>query len=130
MSTEQNNMSIATQDLSIVSRHKGVFTEPPVVTPTRKTPDGPLLGNGDLGVAISGVIERRRFYGLDSHASNTMTEILYLCTAFQGLFVSEMNHHQQHLPDNFLLPVHTLTVNFPLYIQHCGKKPGLCWYHI
>ncbi len=46
--------------LSIVARHKGVFTEPPAMTPSRKTPDGPLLGNGDMGVTIGGVSERRK----------------------------------------------------------------------
>jgi hypothetical protein len=72
---ERGASPISTKDASVIARQKGVFTEPPVVTPTRKTPDGPLLGNGDLGVAISGVIERRRFYGLDEHASNTITDI-------------------------------------------------------
>ncbi len=54
----------ASQALAIVSRQRGVFTAPPIVTPTRKVPDGPLLGNGDVGVAIGGVIERQKFFGL------------------------------------------------------------------
>ena len=42
--------------LAIVARHKGVFTSPPVLVPTRKVPDAPLLGNGDLGVVAAGVV--------------------------------------------------------------------------
>ncbi len=55
---------IARQALAIVSRQKGVFTSPPVLMPTRKLPDGPLLGNGDVGVAIGGVVERQKYFGL------------------------------------------------------------------
>ena len=56
---------VAEQALKIVARQKGVFSQPPGIVPTRKFPDGPLLGNGDLGVTIGGVIERRVVYGLD-----------------------------------------------------------------
>jgi alpha-L-fucosidase 2 len=66
--------STAERALSIVARHKGVFTAPPIVMPTRKVPDGPLLGNGDLGVAIGGVIERQRQYGHGA-AGNTASTI-------------------------------------------------------
>jgi len=59
-----DSRSISNQALALVSRQKGVFTAPPLVMPTRKMPDGPLLGNGDLGVAIGGVIERQRRFGL------------------------------------------------------------------
>jgi hypothetical protein len=62
--TSPDNLSLSAQALAIVSRQKGVFTAPPVVMPTRKVPDGPLLGNGDVGVAIGGVIERQRYFGL------------------------------------------------------------------
>ncbi|MEI6675075.1 MAG: glycoside hydrolase family 95-like protein [Verrucomicrobiota bacterium] len=64
----------AERALSIVSRHKGVFTAPPVLMPTRKVPDGPLLGNGDVGVAIGGVLERQRQY--DHGADNTASTII------------------------------------------------------
>ena len=50
--------------LAIVARHRGVFTNPPVLVPTRKVPDAPLLGNGDLGVVAAGVVERLRYHGL------------------------------------------------------------------
>ncbi|MDQ1913961.1 hypothetical protein RAC89_26520 [Paenibacillus sp. GD4] len=44
------------------SGRKGVFTEPPVRIPTDKWTDAPLLGNGDVGVAIGGGPEQQTFY--------------------------------------------------------------------
>jgi len=64
---------ISRQALEIVARHRGVFTRPPVVMPTRKVPDGPLLGNGDIGVAIGGVIERLRYFGLGEEGGAKVT---------------------------------------------------------
>ena len=57
--------TLAVEALAVVSRQKGVFTVPPVATPSRKIPDGPLLGNGDLGVTIGSVMERHRTIGDD-----------------------------------------------------------------
>jgi len=45
----------------IVSRHTAVFTAPPRRVPTNKVVDGPILGNGDLGVALAGAAERQVF---------------------------------------------------------------------
>ena len=42
--------------------YTAVFTEPPKGVPTYYMPDGPLLGNGDLGVALAGQPEEQRFY--------------------------------------------------------------------
>ena len=46
----------------IVSRQKGVFEHPPENVPSRKTVDGPIMGNGDVGVTISGSPESLRFW--------------------------------------------------------------------
>src|ERR1039457_6662055 len=45
-----------------VSKHLAVFAEPPKHVPTQGMPDGPLLGNGDVGVALAGPPEMQRFY--------------------------------------------------------------------
>jgi alpha-L-fucosidase 2 len=45
-----------------VSQYKGVFTAPPSHIPTGKTPDGPIAGNGDVGLVYSGTPESQRFY--------------------------------------------------------------------
>lgn len=55
---------VARQAQAVVARQKAVFTAPPILMPTRKMPDGPLIGNGDVGVAIGGVVERLKYFGL------------------------------------------------------------------
>ncbi len=62
---DQDDSPVPAQALEIVARQKGVFTQPPKIVPTRKVPDGPLLGNGDLGVTLGGVTERQVVYGLN-----------------------------------------------------------------
>jgi len=39
-----------------------VFNEPPKRTPTRHMPDGPLMGNGDLGVVMGGAANALTFW--------------------------------------------------------------------
>jgi len=52
-----------TQDAGqIVGRHAAVFTTPPQQTPFDTAVDGPLLGNGDIGVAIGGTPELLRLF--------------------------------------------------------------------
>jgi alpha-L-fucosidase 2 len=45
-----------------VSRYKAVFTEPPKKVPTPTVPDGPISGNGDVGILIGGKPEFQTFY--------------------------------------------------------------------
>jgi hypothetical protein len=63
----------AEQALAIVARQKAIFSAPPIVMPTRKVPDGPLLGNGDVGVAIGGVVERQKYFGLGEGGGANVT---------------------------------------------------------
>ena len=46
----------------VVSRHVAVFTEPPKRVPSVYGVDGPLLGNGDVGVVLSGEPEEQTFW--------------------------------------------------------------------
>jgi alpha-L-fucosidase 2 len=46
---------------TIVSKYKTEWSEPPELTPADKAVDGPLLGNGDMGVAISGTAKEHQF---------------------------------------------------------------------
>ena len=48
--------------LAIVAKHQAVFTAPPKKVPTNMMVDGPILGNGDLGVAMGGAPERQVFH--------------------------------------------------------------------
>ncbi|MBJ6361787.1 glycoside hydrolase family 95-like protein [Paenibacillus sp. GCM10012307] len=45
-----------------LDKYKGVFTEPPKIVPTDKVVDGPVIGNGDLGVTTSGNPEHQRLW--------------------------------------------------------------------
>jgi hypothetical protein len=47
---------------SAVPAHTTVFTRPPQHVPTNMMPDGPLLGNGDVGVVLAGPPEEQRFF--------------------------------------------------------------------
>ncbi|MFO1521161.1 MAG: LamG-like jellyroll fold domain-containing protein [Kiritimatiellia bacterium] len=52
--------------------HTFVFTAPPRNVPTRGMPDGPLLGNGDVGVVLAGPPEAQRFHiGKNDFWTNT-----------------------------------------------------------
>ena len=47
---------------AIVAKHVVVMTSPPQLVPSGRVVDGPILGNGDLGIAIGGPAEEQRFY--------------------------------------------------------------------
>jgi alpha-L-fucosidase 2 len=47
---------------AIVGRQTFVMTKPPVRVPSGTVVDGPILGNGDVGVALAGAAEQQRFY--------------------------------------------------------------------
>ncbi len=46
----------------IVSQYNAVFRYPPKGTPSKTIADGPLLGNGDMGVCISAIDKGQRFW--------------------------------------------------------------------
>jgi alpha-L-fucosidase 2 len=48
--------------IAIVARQTFVMTKPPVHVPSGTVVDGPILGNGDVGVALAGPPERQQFY--------------------------------------------------------------------
>jgi hypothetical protein len=48
--------------LNVVSKYKIVFNEPPSHIPSVFSVDAPLLGNGSVGVAVSGPPEKQVFY--------------------------------------------------------------------
>ena len=45
-----------------VAKHQAIFTAPPRGVPTNGMPDGPLLGNGDVGIVMAGTPEAQRFF--------------------------------------------------------------------
>lgn len=49
-------------DTGVFMDYKAVFDAPPKNVPTNAMPDGPLLGNGDVGVALAGPPEKQCFH--------------------------------------------------------------------
>ena len=45
-----------------VSRYKAVFTHPPRKVPTPTVPDGPISGNGDMGIVFGGKPDSQKIY--------------------------------------------------------------------
>ena len=43
-------------------KYKAIFSSPPLNVPTNKVPDGPIAGNGDVGLVIGGNNEELDFY--------------------------------------------------------------------
>ncbi|HEY3331090.1 MAG TPA: hypothetical protein VGK19_13770 [Capsulimonadaceae bacterium] len=67
--------------LDIVSRHTAVFDASPTNVPTQRMPDGPLLGNGDVGVVIAGTANDQLFYiGKNDFWQITEPKIVSLAT--------------------------------------------------
>lgn len=51
-----------TAELSTAAKHVAIFDQPPQRVPTRGMVDGPLLGNGDVGVVVAGPPEAQQFH--------------------------------------------------------------------
>ncbi|MBN1417948.1 MAG: beta-galactosidase [Planctomycetes bacterium] len=61
----------------IVARHTAIFTSPPAVAVSDKVVGGPILGNGDVGVAMSGPPERQNLHiGKNDFWSSTPPRII------------------------------------------------------
>lgn len=55
-------MNSRTSPATNVSKYKAVFNRPPAQVPSEKVVDGPIIGNGDVGVVVSGEPELQRFW--------------------------------------------------------------------
>ena len=51
----------ASEGFKHAARHTAIFNWPPAHVPSAYMADGPLLGNGDLGIALGG-LERSSFF--------------------------------------------------------------------
>jgi alpha-L-fucosidase 2 len=51
-----------TETYPMAAKHQAVFDAPSQKVPTNTVVDGPILGNGDMGVVISGAPEAQRFW--------------------------------------------------------------------
>ena len=53
--------AVGKEAMRLVSQHVGVFTSPPRRVPHDLVADGPILGNGDVGVVLGGPPEQQTF---------------------------------------------------------------------
>jgi len=51
-----------TTSRQIVSKYKAIFNEPPEGVPSFHEVDGPITGNGDIGITVSGLPEKQRYW--------------------------------------------------------------------
>jgi alpha-L-fucosidase 2 len=66
----------------IVAQHNGVWNSPPAITDTGQALDAPLLGNGDVGVAILGrpnamtfLLSKNEFWSLNNGTVKAMARM-------------------------------------------------------
>jgi hypothetical protein len=81
----------ASQAWRIAQRYTGIWTSPPSVLTGGETVDAPLLGNGDLGVAIGGSIANQTmylgkndFFSGSSHAIKPLGRIVVSAAGLSG----------------------------------------------
>ncbi|MCU1422526.1 MAG: hypothetical protein JWN36_2177 [Microbacteriaceae bacterium] len=81
----------STHAMRIVSQYSGQWTTPPTVLTSGETTDAPLLGNGDVGVAIGGSINNQTlylgkndFFSGTTHAIKPLGRVVIAATGLAG----------------------------------------------
>jgi len=81
----------ANHALRIVAPYQGVWTSPPTNLASGQTPDGPMMGNGDVGVVAGGAINNQTFYvgkndffSSTTHAIKPLGRIVVSATGLAG----------------------------------------------
>jgi alpha-L-fucosidase 2 len=81
----------ANQAWRIVQQYSGVWTSPPSVLTSGETTDAPMMGNGDVGVAVGGSISNQTFYlgkndffSSTSHAIKPLGRIVVAAAGLTG----------------------------------------------
>jgi alpha-L-fucosidase 2 len=108
---------ISNHALRIVSQYKGTFTSAPTLSNTDQTTDAPLLGNGDVGVAIIGsidtmtfVVGKNEFWSLADRSVRAMARISLAVPGMAGASYSMIeNIATGEVNGSFLLNSTTIT---------------------
>jgi hypothetical protein len=76
---------------NLANQYQGTFSSPPSQTDTQETPDGPLLGNGDVGVVVLGTIDamtfilgKNEFWSLNQGTVKAMARLSVSIPGMQG----------------------------------------------
>ena len=117
---------------AIRSRHMGVYTTPPstvgALDPSIKAyriPDGPLMGNGDLAVAVGGTDTAQTFYLSKSDLSHSMRGVGGLTYAFDappadpGSYRQEQDLYRSEVRS--VLPFEKATVRMRSFTADAGN---------
>ncbi|MFI1092576.1 glycosyl hydrolase family 95 catalytic domain-containing protein [Streptomyces sp. NPDC020917] len=82
---------VAHQASRIVATYQGVWTSPPSVLTNGETTDAPLMGNGDIGVAVGGTIDHQTmyigkndFWSSSTHAIKPLGRIVVSAAGLKG----------------------------------------------
>ena len=85
-----------------LSNYVGVYTDPPTtvafndpVFKTYRVPNGPLMGNGDLAVAVGGNYTDQTFFISKSDMSQSMRGVGNLTYSFSGTAGNSANYRQE-----------------------------------
>jgi hypothetical protein len=85
----------AAQALATVAQFQGTWTSPPTDLSSGETTDAPLMGNGDVGVAVGGSISDQTFYvgknDFFSTATNSIEPLGRIVLALPGMSGSSYN---------------------------------------
>jgi alpha-L-fucosidase 2 len=106
----------STNALRIVAQYRGAWTSPPVVTDTGEAMDAPLLGNGDVGVAIIGppsgmtfILSKNEFWSLSSGAVKAMARMNVAVAGLAGsTYRMEQDISKGEIDGTFALGSNTL----------------------
>ncbi len=117
---------------AILSRHVGVYTTPPntvgELDPSIKAyriPDGPLMGNGDLAVAVGGTDRAQTFYLSKSDLSHSMRGLGGLTYTFEatpadpGAYRQEQDLYRSEVRS--ILPFEKATVRMRSFTADAGN---------
>ena len=81
----------ANQAWRIAQQYSGVWTSPPTTLTNGQTVDAPLLGNGDIGVAVGGTIANQTmyigkndFWSSSTHAIKPLSRIVIRADGLTG----------------------------------------------
>ncbi|MCX6887596.1 MAG: hypothetical protein NTX27_21460, partial [Verrucomicrobia bacterium] len=81
--------------------YKAVFEAPPRNVPTKSMPDGPLLGNGDVGVVLAGPPEAQRFHiGKNDFWTRHPGNASIITVGTVSLFIPELQGASYHQEQN------------------------------
>mgnify|MGYP000235156294 CR=1 FL=1 len=72
---------------------KGIFKAPPTNVPSEKVVDGPIIGNGDVGVVLSGLPQKQRLW---------ISKVDFWKQSMEGplILASHDDHEQFHIHDH------------------------------